>query len=1155
MAKIVVTLMLLTLVGVWTWAQPQEILFRHIKTENGLTNDMIHCVVQDTHGYVWIGTDEGLNRYDGYECDQFEHNRFDEKSLIDNAIVCLYTDSKHRLWVGTLNGLCRFNSEQENFDRFVPEKTDVFINTANRVTGIRENIDGNLYVTTEIGKLYLLADNELREVRDFSQYGNIKDFEIDGSGVFWIGARHGLVRYNPTTNEVKHISCYRAQGQEVQLSMTRTLFDDGVRIWVGTDSGQTVYFYKKDLTSSCLVLPNIYITSVNDIFMDAEGTLHVATNGGLYKLDRALNVTEYYYFRQDHRHGISNSTVNSIYQDRQDNYWYGTQQGLNLAMNAKGFRNYNNFSNRVKLDITNVQSLAVDAAGNYWLGSYHSCINVVNMDKATKQLFMPRPGVVGSLGQSSVICLFEDRQKNMWVGSYADPLQRYDPKTGRFVNYHFTVPQSRNPKALDVRSMVEDAKGNLWMISHGTGLIKFNSETGQYKGFCRDPQNPQRTLADDYGTQIINDHDSLLWIATPSGLSKFDLATETFHNYYHQSSDSTSLSNNQVTSVFCDSLGNIWVGTSYGLNLMDRKRNCFYHFFEDNGLPSNQIKSFLEEKPGTIWMGTGYGLSRLTYQRQMGQEPVVTFRNYNRADHLQDIFFWSNAAVKHPNGDMAFGTESGLLVFRPDRIHDNPNPPSVYITELQLFNQPVKIGDSDSLLHSHISQINEIRLRHDQNIITLKFVAINHIAPENNRYAYRLENFSDQWAETSEKREVTYTNLPPGTYRFQVKASNNDGVWNHQGASLTIVVLPPWWQTWWFRVLLYSVIVVFAASLYLLREMLFRHQQRKLTQLVGERTRQLEENTLSLEEKQHEINAQNDELRLQRDELGRANEVLQQQQEQILIQHKELVQHRFHLEQLVAERTAELVAAKEKAEEADRLKSSFLANFSHEIRTPLNALLGFSALMSEPDLNSEEREQFGSIIHHNSNTLLELINDILDISKMEAGQMQLVMQPVQINAIVNNLIGTFELLLKRPEVGLGKSVKLRLNIPDSLMHAIIVADRLRLEQVLSNLISNALKFTAQGTVEIGCERLSHQGVIRFYVKDTGIGIKDENLELIFGRFRKVEDDASQLFRGNGLGLAISSHLVQLMGGTMTVESKVGVGSVFYFTLPDRGGVN
>jgi signal transduction histidine kinase len=391
-----------------------------------------------------------------------------------------------------------------------------------------------------------------------------------------------------------------------------------------------------------------------------------------------------------------------------------------------------------------------------------------------------------------------------------------------------------------------------------------------------------------------------------------------------------------------------------------------------------------------------------------------------------------------------------------------------------------------------------------------------------------MEGFNKEWISCDTQHEASYTNLNPGEYTFRVKASNNDGVWNTEGTSIRITILPPWWQTWWFTTIILFSLAGLLLLIYYIRIALYRNQQKRLVVLVKERTQQLEESAIKIEDRQKEINSQN---------------------EKLMTQQVELNKHRNQLEILVEERTKELIAAKEKAEESDRLKSSFLANLSHEIRTPLNAILGFSLILGEKELSENERCQYNAIVETSSNNLLDLINDILDISKIEAGQMELFLRPVPLESVINDLIRRFDVLMKRQNAETDSNVALKVNINEEIFKTQIITDKLRVQQILSNLISNAIKFTSEGYIEVGCTKLPGVEMLEFYVKDTGIGIQEENLHLVFERFRKIEDDISQLHRGAGLGLSISFQLVNMLGGTMNVTSKFGEGSVFYFTIP------
>jgi signal transduction histidine kinase/ligand-binding sensor domain-containing protein len=1130
--------------------QKKELMFKQINTNLGLSNNKVRCIIQDSDGYLWFGTEEGLNKYDGYDITIFKRKLSDTTSLPDNYIQKLFVDSHKQLWIGTDNGLCLYNKEIESFTTYVPNRTKVNINTVNRVTGIHENAKNKIYITTEIGMLYMLGDEKLLLQKDFQQYGSIRDFIIDKAGNFWIGSSKGLIYYDILKDRVTPISSYYENGIKKEFTRTVSIFEDGDTVWFGTNSDQLAYIPKKSMSAKVLKFIDTPISFFSKVLRDESGLLYVAAKEGLFILNKQNHLVNRYDYQQNNPNGISSSTVHDVYIDKQGNLWLATAQGINVAMHGKSFKNYNFYSQQIKLDVKNVQAITFDSKGNLWLGSYDKGLNIINIASGRRKLFMPNHKNPYSVGEGSVMNIFEDSKKNMWIGTYLGYLQRFDPTSEEFISYSFNHLSNGLREVKDIRSMVEDKAGNLWFISHGFGLFKFNPQSNKYKFFVRDSNLLYQSLADNFAFQLVIENDSILWIATASGLTRFNIISESFESFYNDPADSSSISNNLVNTVFCDSGGNIWIGTSFGLNLFNPGNNTFYHLYEKNGLPSNQIKSIVEEAPGIIWMGTGYGLSRMVYKMDYDNGILTTkFRNFNRSDNLQDVFFYPNSAVRSKTNEIFFGTENGVVAFLPGDITNNTQPPDVFITEFQLFNKKVQVGDPDSLIYRSIVKQQKIRLKYQQNFFTFKYVAINFVSPENNQYAYKMEGFDKDWNYVGNKREATYTNLAPGKYTFKVKASNNDGIWNDTGTSVDIIVLPPWWKKWWFQIIIYMAVISLLFLLYYLWVSFYRKQRKILQILVRQRTLQLEEVALKLEEKQEEINSQNEELMAQRDELENANETLIDQKQKILDQNYELDKHRNRLEFIVEERTKELIEAKDKAEESDKLKSSFLANLSHEIRTPLNAILGFSLLLGEKGTTDNEREEYNALIHNSSNTLLDLINDILDISRMESGQMELSLNPVHLESVVNDLVGIFNVLIKRQDVGSDKPIFFKVNIHENLLSARFITDKRRLEQIFSNLISNALKFTKEGYIEIGCIRLPEAEMLEFYVKDTGIGIKEENLKLIFERFRKVEEDKSQLHRGTGLGLAICFQLANMLGGTMYVTSKICEGSVFYFTIP------
>lgn len=1110
--------------------QKNELRFKYINTNNGLSNNIINSIMQDHEGYMWLGTMEGLNRYDGYNNKVFKKELNNANSLADNMIYDTYLDYLNNVWVGTQNGLCLYNPDRDNFNRYLLDTIRLGVNTANRVTGIEENSKNELFVAVELGSLYKYQRLNNTFKSDSHDFKSIKDLLIDTQDRFWLGGVYGLYFYNMETDQLKQFFIPDKNNKPYPITEVNTLLEEGDTIWAGTIRGRIYYILKSTLEIKQLIYNFEETYYINDIFKADDGLFYIANTNGLYVYDKIKNTSIAYKRQKDNPTGLNGVGITQVYQDIQGNIWLGAfQGGANLAVSGKAFKNYNTFSKEITLDIINVNSMLEDNLGNLWLGSFDQGINVINVKNNQRKLFLNDPNDQSSLAYGSVYTIFEDSHHNIWVGNYLGYLQRYDKTSGKFVSYPFTPESGPKSKGRDIRSIIEDSDGNLWMIAHGNGLCKFDPKTTKFTHFKSDYNHRSSTLADDWAFQIISDNKGYFWIATPSGLSGFDPITETFTNYFHDDQDSLTLCHNFITVLYEDSFDNLWVGTKYGLDLFDRKNKYFVHFFEKDGLPSNQILSILENNPGELWISTGSGLSRMRYTYSKNYEKIQTeFRNFDKSDNLQDIFFWDRSALKLQNGNLVFGSEQGIIVFDPDEIVDNTLIPKVYITAFKLFNKDVLIGDYDSLLTKDISKTKEIRLKHNQNFFTLGFVAINYISNENNQYKYFMKGFDNDWINAGNKREATYTNLDPGNYIFRVKASNNDGYWNEEGASIHLTILPPFWQTWLFRVLLILSIIGIAISAYQYR------------------VHSLKEQNIALESR---VNNRTEELSMLNTKISRQNVLLEDQKNNIETAFGELARYRTKLEDIVEDRTKELIAAKERAEESDRLKSSFLTNLSHEIRTPLNSIIGFSNLLCDPDINDEERASFKSIIEGSNDTLLNLINDIIDFSKIEAGHLDISISDVSINTLFNDIQRIFGLEIKKQMLDRVVSIDFRINLNESTRAIIVSTDEVRLKQVLTNLINNAIKFTNEGFIEVGCNHTLEGNMLEFYVKDTGIGIKKEHMEIIFQRFRKVEEDSSNIYRGAGLGLSISQQLVRILGGNIWLESEYQKGSVFHFTIP------
>ncbi|CAM9587163.1 unnamed protein product, partial [Discosporangium mesarthrocarpum] len=1025
-----------------------------------LFKGLVFEILQDKYGLMWFGTEYGLIRYDGHHLKRYVHEPNDPNSLAGNVVTALAEDEQGNLWIGTQNsGLHYFDRNQDKFFRFQydPKKQNSISN--NKISKIFIGDENSIWVTTEGGGVNRYKI-DLQEFTTFdtqphgpSSYAILQEREED----LWIGDYYGLNRWDPVQDRLERYAKTTEPFPDFNsLKVLRKAYNG--TLWAGFRNGglRTISTDRKifqPIVTSPTWPSGPKTENIWDILARPDGSVLAATDGGLFHLQKQPNNDSYalseYSITVEKRYLALHHSEDGI-------LWLGTNNGIIvLAPRHKPFQVTAPRHPGEDIDSERgISTITKASPSKLWIGTIDG-IWQFDLDKGIFQReFFSQNNALQSVKDENISVLYQDSRAQLWIAiikgfNTGFGLYQYDIATNQLQNHSTTWPFLHSYPFRDIH---EGPNGDIWLATHG-GLIRFDHRERQFS--LIEVKDEEGLLLKERRINAISDYqqDKLLLGTNSHGAYVYEPETNKLRGLISTLPQQSVTINPRVIE-FSSTSDKTWIGTAGGLFSLDPKSKTVEGFDQQQGLADNVVKTILIDQDQQTWIGTQSALSRWN-------DDTKSITTYFRGDGLEMEEFWDRAGYVSTNGKLYFGGDDGLLIFAPDSVKDNTFIPPIAFTQFDLFNRMVNPSSENKILSESIEGRPTIHLQHGQNVFTIHYAALSYINPGRNQYAVKMEGFQEDWQLMGDETEATYTNLNPGTYYFRVKASNNDGVWNNDGPTLTIVIAPPWYQTWW--AIATFLIVSFLAVLFLYRFQI----RRKMDQLETKRLQEL-----------------------------------------------------------------------------DQVKTELYTHITHEFRTPLSLIQGpVERAIGDQGYRLGQKEL--AIIRNNCRRLLQLIQQILNLNKLEANAMELKLGHGDLVPAIKFLVNAFS--------SFASSQNIELQFSAQPAEIYMDFDPEGISDILSNLLLNACKYTSDGgSVQVSILQLGSTVDIR--VKDTGRGIPAEDIDHIFDHFyqvRKLEDvGKTEVFRNStGIGLSTAKRLAELMEGELSVTSQLDIGSCFTLSLP------
>lgn len=814
----------------FAFSQQPALEFRSLDVLENLTNGRVTSITQDSIGFLWIGTRDGVFRFDGSTVYKYSNVDNDPNSLPASNTNKLLVDSKNNIWACTSDGLCLYNRE---FDYFTP------VVTSNDLKGlpgtdlyvINEDKAGNINVA--FGRSLFKFDksqNLFTKILDLEQ-GKINAIAFDELNNIWIAASDdgGLFYYNQQSNKIAKYRNIPNNKNSVSSNEVTDVALNRNKLWIATNGRGVDCLDLKGMTFKNYLSQNYFENYSFSISVDKKKNVWVCTLGSLKLYDRGADDFFNYYHQENNPKSLGRS-LTGFFEDNQGNYW--TIHSLGGIRTSEVENRFKHFSTNPDWYWTtsekHITAISHDGSGNLWIGNFYNGIDVFNWQEHRIDRYMNKQNDPNSLGNGTIFSIFRDSKNQMWVGSNLGGLQRFNPLTKNFESFLNRPGDTLSIASNDVRSITEDDQGNLWLALHGKGVDRFDTKTRTFKHF--NTRNAQ--LSNDYTFQVLIDSKGNLWVATAYGLNILPKGEPIFKSFSNVKNDSTTIGSNTIHTIYEDQQKNIWIGTPLGLNKYDHASQSFIRY--NSILKNNSICSILSDSKNNLWISTTAGISKFNPTTQK-----VT--NFDQNDGLLSKAFFPLSRHTEDHKELFFGGSEGIDLFNPDSLIRISNPPNVVLTAFKLFNKSISYKTDSNIISKHIGSANRIVLGHESNSIEIFFQAVKLNKPEKVNYMYILEGFDKEWVNAETKKEAHYNNLNPGKYIFRVKAGNDGGEWNKKDTSIQIIIAPAWWMTWWFRILAAIILLISPILFIKWRTKRLVKQREKLEEIVAERTREIQQ--------------------------------------------------------------------------------------------------------------------------------------------------------------------------------------------------------------------------------------------------------------------------------------------------------------------------